>query len=229
MLKSRFSRYQIATAIAILFHAIGLIGILFLDRAFFIRLTPIHLLLMGGLIFYTQYDISEGICVLFLSCLFLGYLFEVIGTSTGLLFGNYSYGQSLGGVMYNVPVIIGVNWFIIIYCCGIIVSMIFSYLGRITSIEAKVQSPLLKFLSVVIDGATLAVFIDWFLEPAAVKLGYWQWVSGEIPPFNYFCWFIVSSIFLTIFQFCKFPRRNKFAVNLLLIQLMFFLLIRTFL
>ena len=87
---------------------------------------------------------------------------------------------------------------------------------------------LLKSLSVIIDGATLAVFFDWLMEPVAVKLGYWQWINGEIPFFNYVSWFIISIILLSVFQHSKFSKHNKFAVNLLLIQLMFFLLLRTF-
>jgi putative membrane protein len=88
----------------------------------------------------------------------------------------------------------------------------------------------LKALSVIIDGATLAVFFDWLMEPVAVKLGYWSWNGdGSIPMFNYICWFIVSIVLLTVFHFANFNKQNKFAVNLLLTQLMFFLLLRTFL
>ena len=88
----------------------------------------------------------------------------------------------------------------------------------------------LKALSVIVDGATLAVFFDWLMEPVAVKLGYWAWNGdGSIPMFNYLCWFIVSLLLLAVFHFAKFNKQNKFAVNLLLIQLMFFLLLRTFL
>ena len=42
--------------------------------------------------------------------------------------------------------------------------------------------PVLKVLSVVVDGATLAVAFDWLMEPVAVNLGYWTWHgNGEIP------------------------------------------------
>ena len=229
-MKSHYTRYQAATAIAIFFHAIGILGMLFVNRAFFINATPYHLLFMGALLIYTQEKITKGFIYFIAACCTLGIAVEILGTSTGMLFGDYVYGQTLGYSFKNVPLIIGVNWFIAIYCCGVAVSMLFAHLSRITSVEAKVQSNLLKFFSVVIDGATLAVFFDWFLEPAAIKLGYWQWNGdGEVPLFNYFCWFIVSAVFLTIFQTSSFPKQNKFALNLLLIQLMFFLLVRTFL
>ena len=40
----------------------------------------------------------------------------------------------------------------------------------------------MKALSVIIDGATLAVFFDWLMEPVAVKLGYWTWNGDGIDP-----------------------------------------------
>jgi bisanhydrobacterioruberin hydratase len=86
----------------------------------------------------------------------------------------------------------------------------------------------LKAISVIVDGATLAVFIDWIMEPVAVQLGYWKW-NGEIPIYNYICWFVVAIAMLAIFHFCKFNKQNKFAVHLLMIQVLFFLLLRTFL
>ena len=91
-------------------------------------------------------------------------------------------------------------------------------------------SKTIKALSVVVDGATLAVFFDWIMEPVAVKLGYWQWLGdGEIPLYNYICWFIISMMLLFVFHRLPLDKENKFAVNLLLIQAMFFLLLRTFL
>ena len=87
----------------------------------------------------------------------------------------------------------------------------------------------LKAISVIVDGASIAVFFDWIMEPVAVKLGYWKWHDGNVPFYNYVCWLMVSNIILAIFHFSRFNKQNKFAVNLLLIQMMFFLLLRTFL
>ena len=76
----------------------------------------------------------------------------------------------------------------------------------------------------------MAVLFDWVMEPVAVKLGYWKWLgNGDIPFYNYVSWFVISVGMLAIFHFCKFNKQNKFAVNLLLIQLLFFLILRTFL
>jgi putative membrane protein len=75
----------------------------------------------------------------------------------------------------------------------------------------------------------LQFFFDWLMEPVAIKLNYWSWTSADVPVYNYICWFIVSLLLLLVFHFASFEKQNKFAVNLLLIQAMFFLLLRTFL
>lgn len=227
---NRFTKFEIATAIAILFHSIGLIGLLFFDKAFFLAATPFNLLLSFALLIWTQTD-KNGYFFLFLAaCFVVGIVVEVIGINTGFLFGDYAYGNVLGPKVKNVPVLIGVNWFLIMYCCGISIhTLLMKAINRIAADSGKTPMAM-KALSVIIDGATLAVFFDWLMEPVAVKLGYWIWNGdGSIPMFNYICWFVISLLLLMVFHFAKFNKQNKFAVNLLLVQLMFFLLLRTFL
>jgi putative membrane protein len=206
-------KYQLATAIAVLFHAIGLMGILFFDKSFFVQSTAGNLLLMLILLLWTQ-ALKNGYFFFFLAiCFFVGIIVEIIGVRTGVFFGLYSYGAVMGYKILDVPVVLGVNWFMVIYCSGVT-------LNRLTS----------KAVVVVAGGALLAVLYDWLMEPAAVKLGYWRWNAGmSIPVYNYVCWFIVAALLLFVFQMFKFDKRNKFAVNLLLIQLIFFLLLRIFL
>ena len=227
---TQFSKYQIATAFALLFHVIGITGILFFNRDFFIQATTFNLLLMLVLLFWTQVEKNIYFFLFFLLCFVIGIMVEVAGVNTGLLFGEYKYGTVLGYKLKNVPLIIGVNWFVIIYCCGISIhTLLMKAINRISA-DGGTKPKTLRALSVIIDGATLALFFDWVMEPVAIKLGYWQWKgSGEVPFFNYFCWFGVSMGLLAIFHFLPFSKTNKFAINLLLIQLMFFLLLRTFL
>ncbi|MEO6489404.1 MAG: carotenoid biosynthesis protein [Ferruginibacter sp.] len=223
------SKYQAATFIAILFHAIGIGGILFFDSEWVIRSTPINLLIMFILLIWTQPGKNKNFWLFFLTCFSIGLGAEITGVNTGFLFGDYKYGNVLGQQIKNVPLIIGLNWFIIIYCCGISIHMLLAKLTNPGSLAAMPGSKILKALSVIIDGAMLAALFDWLMEPVAVKLNYWNWNTAAIPWFNYFCWFIISSLLLTVFQICKFEKKNKFAVNLLLVQLMFFMILRTFL
>ena len=46
--------------------------------------------------------------------------------------------------------------------------------------------------------ALLMVCFDVLMEPAAVKLGYWTWINGDIPLQNYLAWFGLGFIFATI-------------------------------
>lgn len=224
------SKYQVATAVAILFHVIGLTGILFFDREFFIRTTPVNLLLMLGLLVWTQAEKNLHFLLFFLGCFGVGIGVEIIGVNSGLLFGDYKYGNVLGPGLNGVPYIIGINWFIIIYCCGIAIHTLLTRLLNRVAADTGSKPRVMKALSVIVDAATLAVFFDWVMEPVAVKLGFWQWLgNGEIPFFNYACWFVLSGLLLALFHTLTFSKSNKFAINLLLIQLMFFLLLRTFL
>ncbi len=225
----QFSKYQLATFIAILFHVIGLTGILFSDNDFFVRSTPMNLLLMFALLVWTQMEKNSAFLLFLSACFITGVGVEIIGVNTGLLFGDYKYGKVLGIQLANVPLLIGVNWFIIIYCSGITIQTLLAKLSKGVIPDESRRANILGFLSVVIDGATLAVFFDWLMEPVAVKLNYWQWLGdGNIPVYNYICWFFVSVLLLLVFRLCKFEKQNKFAVNLLLIQFMFFLVLRTF-
>ncbi len=198
-------------------------------RQFFIHSTPFNLLLMFVLLVWTQ-DKPNRFFVCFVAVATIaGLMLEWIGVNTGMLFGRYSYGTVLGYRWQGVPLLIGVNWFIIMYCCGIAVHTILNKIAQRLSATGQVPSPPLRLLSVAIDGATLAVFFDWVMEPLAVKLGFWQWEGdGTIPFYNYACWFLAGAFLLTFFHFLPFSKNNKFAIHLLLIQLMFFLLLRTF-
>jgi bisanhydrobacterioruberin hydratase len=229
MLNLLKTKTQIATAIAILFHAIGFVG-MFINKDFFVATTSLNLLLMGGLLFYTQQKPNIPFAIFFIVCFITGITVEIVGTSTGFLFGKYEYGKMLGIAIKNVPVVIGINWFIIMYCCGITVHTILEKLAtKVEHLTGETPSTL-KLISIISDGAMVAVFFDWIMEPAAVKLGYWAWLGdGEIPSFNYLTWFAISTGLMAVFGLLKFNKQNIFAVHLLMIMIMFFLLVRTFL
>jgi putative membrane protein len=224
---TKFSKYQIATAVAVLFHTIGLVGIIFFKSNFILLATPANLLLMFVLLIWTQEKKNYSFWLFIALTVVLGIAIEIIGVNTKLLFGDYTYGNVLGFKIKNVPLIIGVNWFIIIYCCGISINTLLMKAINKIAAETATAPTALKALSVIVDGATLAVFFDWLMEPVAVQLGYWKW-AGQIPFYNYLCWFTFSMALLGIFHVLQFNKQNKFAIHLLMIQVMFFLLLQTF-
>lgn len=227
---NRFSKYQIATGIAIFFHAIGLVGILFSENNFFVQSTPFNLLLSFFLLIWTHPEKNKSF-YFFIGIVFIvGFLSEVVGVNTGLLFGEYHYSKILGIQLFQVPILIAVNWFIIIYCSGIGTHVLLNKVIHRVVKDYNEPSLKLKAMSVIFDGASLAVLFDWLMEPVAIKLGFWTWGGdGSVPFYNYFCWLLISILLLTVFNFFNFRKENKFAVNLLLTQALFFLILRTFL
>ena len=225
----KFTTYQIATAIAILFHLIGLIGILVFKSELIIASTPLNLLLSFGLLLYTQQEKNKSFYLFMLVVMAVGYFVEVIGVNTGYLFGKYKYLEVLGPKLLQVPIMISVNWFIIIYCCGISLHLFLQNAIEKLAIKTGEQPVNIKVISLIIDGATIAVFFDWLMEPVAIKLRFWEWLGdGTIPIYNYVCWFVISALLLAFFNGSKFNKQNKFALHLLMIQAMFFLLLRVF-
>lgn len=226
----KISKQNTVTSIAALFHVCGLIGILFTPyKDWFIQNTPFNLCLMAALLIWNQPQKNVGF-VLFAALAFItGMAAETIGVNTGKLFGEYKYGTVLGVKFNGVPWLIGINWFIIVFCSGSVMVQMQQWFSKKFEKEGSVLSPFIAGISLVIDGALLATFFDWVMEPVAIKLGFWQWQSSDIPFYNYLCWFIISGMLLVVYRWCSFSKPNYFAVHLLIIQLLFFLALRTYL
>lgn len=227
------SNFKLNTSVflAILFHLSGLIGILYTSyNNWFIANTPINLSLMALLLIWNQSNINKGFTLFFLICFSTGMITEMIGVNTGYLFGQYHYGNILGIKWMGVPLLIGVNWFVTVYSCLIIMEQLHRWI-KTKFIKEDQPLPSAKFetLSVIVDGALLASYFDWLMEPVAVKLGYWQWASETIPVYNYLCWFVISVALIAIARKLSFIKQNPFAIHLILIQALFFLTLRTFL
>jgi len=218
------TKNQVATFIALLFHVSGFIAIGIFKSQLFIDLTPLNLLVSFGLILYTQPKPNSAFFAFLAIAFAIGFGAEWIGINTGRLFGNYQYGTVLGPEWQGVPWLIGVNWFIMMYTIGISFHMFHKMLegkaGELSSFNKKYMA-----FSLVFDGAALAVLVDWVIEPVAIKMGLWSWSGNVIPSLNYWSWFGVSVIIMIIFRLLPFEKHNLFAVHLLLIQLMFFLLL----
>jgi putative membrane protein len=224
------NKVQWATGIALLIHSVGIMGMIWVDRYWFARMTPLNLLLMFFLIIWIQQD-KKFSFYFFVGISFLGGMIsEIIGVQTGLLFGEYTYGSIMGLQVAGVPLIIGLNWFVVLYGSIATVSYFMHYFTQEPSLseDGSSCSPINQKL--IIGAALLAVFFDWVMEPVAVILGFWTWSGeGQIPILNYMSWFFICSILLSVFRICKIRPDNLFAVHLFLIQLMFFILLRVFL
>ncbi len=221
---SSVNRTRFATILAIAMHLAGVLGILFGMQDLFGKLTPFNLLVMFGLLIWTLPQRSPKLLLFLVLASFTGFICEMIGVKTGALFGDYIYGDILGWKINGVPVLISVNWFIVIYGSGMLAVQLRQFIASRFPFKNAVYSKLLG-LSIIIDGALIATLFDWVMEPAAVKLGFWSWEGGHIPLLNYTSWFLISMALLLIFSRLKL-KPHIFAVNLLLIQTVFFLIVR---
>jgi bisanhydrobacterioruberin hydratase len=224
------NKVQWATGIALLIHIVGFMGMIWMDRYWFASMTPLNLLLMFFLIIWAQPGKKMSF-YLFVAISFLGGMIsEVIGVQTGLLFGDYAYGSILGSQVAGVPLIIGLNWFVVLYSALATVYYLMDHFKLKINLSEESSSFSPISLKLIISGSLLAVIFDWVMEPVAVILGFWTWAGeGHIPLLNYLSWLCVSVILLSIFRISKIKPDNLFAVHLFLIQLMFFILLRVFL
>jgi len=223
------SRITISFLIALVAHAIALVGIFSGHRQWFIEATPYMIMLMFVLLIFTQEEINKPFLVFVLSAFIISVLAELIGVHTGFLFVNYKYGKLLGPTIKDVPWLIGINWFIVVYCAGVFTQSMYTAIEKKFPPDNLLPSKIQKF-SIVVDGAFIITFFDWIMDPAVVKLGYWSWWNtGSAPIYNYVCWFLVSAALLLLFELLNFRKQNQFAVHLFIIQILFFFALRTFL
>ena len=225
-------KQNIAVGIAFTFHFCGAIGILFSPyKDWFINNTFLNLLLMVGLILLTQENKNKWFYLFMVTCFCVGFLVEFIGVNTHILFGNYVYGNSMGIKFKSVPIIIGLQWFVVIYCCGVIMNFVSHWAKRKLKEYGEEDKTTKKAgsISLMIDASLLATLFDYIIEPAAQKLGYWKWENSTVPFFNYTCWFFISAGLLMIFDRLEFNKLNKFAIHLFIIQMLFFTALRMYL
>lgn len=200
---------NICSLIIILFHLVGLYGFLNPDlTSLFIKLVPFHLLLMLLLMIISGYDGSPGIMLFALSVFAAGFLVEVAGVNTGLIFGSYTYGGTLGLKLWHTPLLIGVNWLIMVYSTGVLL------------IACQINKYLLA-----LTGAAILVGIDSLIEPVAIRYDYWSWSGENIPLQNYVGWFFVSFMMFILFTSLNFKKQNSAAIVLFVAQLLFFIIL----
>ncbi|WP_343114260.1 carotenoid biosynthesis protein [Mucilaginibacter sp.] len=199
---------RIAVIIIILFHVVGFIGFIIPPfDAVFLNIVPWHLLLMAAVILYSHKQDIDKLAVFALLIFFIGFMAEYIGVHTGWLFGNYAYGETLGIKLFNIPLMIGINWFLLIYATGV----------------SMRRSRMKNMLARIVIGALVLVLLDILIEPIAIHFDYWHWTGGSIPVKNYVCWFLLSALLLFIFEQFKFKRQSIVAIVLLVMQFVFFM------
>jgi len=204
------TRYKYSVGFLIIFYFVGIAGFIYAPaREFFSRLTPLALLLSAGfLIWFHQPEFTVKMLLIFGFIFIFSFLIEAIGVKTGLIFGSYIYGKGLGLKLLETPLIIGLNWLMLVYCTKIIAENI-----------SGNQTTRLFFASF------LMVVYDFILEQAAPLLNMWSWADGKIPIQNYISWYLLAFLFHLLLQKTKTDFSNKLAAPVFLIQFTFFVVL----
>lgn len=193
---------NIPVFIILVFHLVGLLGFVF-NPSYFRSLSPVNLLLSAGLVLLMSNQTKWQFWISVLGVAVAGFFIEVAGVKTGLIFGSYHYSYSLGYRWLSVPLLIGLNWALLLYCSS-----------QVLVIKNAVANALL--------GALLMVCLDALIEQSAAKLGFWYWKDGIIPMQNYIAWFMVSFGLNLLVQKHLSAKPNPTAKAFYAIQLVFF-------
>jgi putative membrane protein len=175
--KRSINYHSVALAIVLILHLVGLYQIIILDKKELINSSSIIILISFTLLIIPELKHWKSIVLPFITVYFIGWIAEVIGVNTSLLFGDYEYGESLGLKLFNTPLTIGILWL---------------------SLSIGAQSFLKQWLSkkwlIIILGASLLLCFDILLEPIAISFEMWTWAGDSVPIYNYVCWFVISLI-----------------------------------
>lgn len=200
-----------------LFFIIGIILHLVPYFAFLsILLTPFFLFGMGCIVLSTLlFPLNRNFVLWIVSAYIFTLGVEIAGVKTGLIFGTYLYGKTLGFKAFGVPLVIGFNWVLIILGIN---SFIKKRAGQKFNIG--------KILVCASIAAFACVVFDIVLEPVAVHLDYWMWDNEVIPLHNYIGWFITGFIVSVPYYSIKLKITSPVPFAYVIIQFVFFIILQ---
>jgi putative membrane protein len=204
----KIRKFNIAPYLAI-FYGVGVAGLIIpATRDLFIALVPLNLLVNIALLFIYHGRIGRDFIWKALIIFLAGILVEVVGVNTGLIFGSYEYGPTLGPQIFHTPIMIGINWLMLVYASLVITSKFIEQ----------------RYFRVLIAAVMMVVY-DFALEPAAIDMSMWDW-GGPVPMQNYVAWLVIAFILILFADHTRLiNKENKIAAPLFFIQLGFFIIL----
>lgn len=194
-----------ALYIVAILHLVGLFGLNSAYKSIFLLLTPLNLLVALGLFLYSATGVNKqtifGLLLIFL----FGFGVEVLGVNTGIPFGKYAYGSVLGPKLWRTPIMIGVNWALLVASVVLIARRI----GKNT-------------FAIAFFGGLTMTLLDVLIEPVAIKTGMWHWFGQEPPVQNYAAWFVIAFVFSALFHKMAVRFNNVAALGFFVVQVVFF-------
>jgi uncharacterized membrane protein len=207
---ARFSKGEyLAGTFIMIIYMVGIAGMLLpFTLGIFIRIIPVVIImsLAISLAFHKgSADLRTISVFFFIVC--VSWLLEAAGVRTGLIFGSYIYGDALWTKALGTPLIIGLNWLLLVYGSAALAERI--HAGTILRIIA---------------GSMMMLLYDIVLETLAPLLDMWQF-SGKVPVRNYTAWFILAIIFHALLRATGIKVNNRIAALIFIVQFVFLLLL----
>ncbi|MBY4129803.1 carotenoid biosynthesis protein [Rhodococcus fascians] len=129
-----------------------------------------------------------------------GFASELVGTATGIPFGEYFYAQNrLGPSLFEVPVVVPLAWTAGFYPIWCAVTFI---VRRLDTTQIRASGLRIAAVGVGMVGW------DLYLDPQMVTDGQWTWTSGavglpgvpSIPLTNYLGWLVVATLMAAVVE-----------------------------
>ena len=210
LLKTNWSKLLLL--ILVIFYTVGTVGLLLPERKeYFLSLSFFNLTLSFVILVLARKKNLFLFFLFLIICFIVGFSAELIGTRTGWLFGSYYYGNNLGYKIYGVPLVIGLNWGILIVTSASIANLF------------KFSNTVKVILSVL-----LMILLDYLMEPVAIKSDFWHWKNETIPIYNYISWGLIALPLQIIYFKFKIVETNIVFNALFIILSMFFIILNLF-
>jgi putative membrane protein len=117
----------------------------------------------------------------------VSYLLEEAGVRTGLVYGPYHYSDLLGPKLGDVPVLIPLAWFMMIYPSWVVAKVLMR--GVDTRLAAGIAA-------LALIAAMVMTAWDTVMDPGMAAAGNWVWEQGGayfgVPLRNYFGWLLTT-------------------------------------
>lgn len=210
LLKTNWSKLLLL--ILVIFYTVGTVGLLLPEKKeYFLSLSFFNLTLSFVILILARKKNLFLFFIFLIICFLVGFSAELIGTRTGWLFGSYYYGNNLGFKIYGVPLVIGLNWGILIVTSASIANLF------------KFSKTFKVILSVL-----LMILLDYLMEPVAIKSDFWHWKNETIPIYNYISWGLIALPLQIIYFKFKIVETNIVFNAMFIILSMFFIILNLF-
>ena len=189
------------------FFTLGFVGLAIpWSFPFFVVLTPLAVVVMLAILIIGHASPMNWRLYVSLGVVFaLSYVVELLKVRVFFPSSVYFFGDSLGPLLFEIPLMIGLAWVALLYVCA----------AMAERLKANVVVQVLV-------ASGLMVLFDVALELVAHDLDLWYWIYGA-SMWNYLMWFVVSMVMFTIMKLFGVSIKNKVATTMYVSMIVFLL------